>query len=151
LEALVSRALRRARRLELPSRLGFSVNPVADAEPERPVLPPTLGDRPDFDPTRAHYSSVPSIIRELLLQIIQDGARKRLSDTVASMPLVGVPEIARRLGVDQSTVYRWRERPDFPSPLEQLASGSVWDWADIEQWSREVRPTIKAGRPPKNP
>jgi predicted DNA-binding transcriptional regulator AlpA len=70
-----------------------------------------------------------------------------LSDTVAGMPLVGVPEIAQRVGVTPTTVYRWRERADLPAPLEQLSSGPVWDWADIDRWNREVRPTIKAGRP----
>jgi predicted DNA-binding transcriptional regulator AlpA len=70
-----------------------------------------------------------------------------VSATVVDVPLVGVPEIAQRLQVGPSTVYRWRHRDDFPAPLDRLASGPVWDWADIERWHDEVRPAIKPGRP----
>jgi predicted DNA-binding transcriptional regulator AlpA len=72
--------------------------------------------------------------------------------TVALVPpFVGVPEIAQRLGVTVRTVHRWRRRVDFPAPLERLASGAVWDWPDVERWDREVRPTVKAGRPRHRP
>jgi hypothetical protein len=60
---------------------------------------------------------------------------------------VGVPEIAQRLNANPSSVYRWRLRNDFPAPIGQLASGPVWEWADIERWACEIRPTIKRGRP----
>jgi predicted DNA-binding transcriptional regulator AlpA len=65
-------------------------------------------------------------------------------------PLVGVPEIAQRLGAHRRTVYRWwKDRDDFPRPLERLSSGPVWDWEDIDHWFHEVRPWIKPGRPRK--
>jgi hypothetical protein len=70
------------------------------------------------------------------------------SATVAFVPpFVGVPEIAQRFSVTVRTVHRWRARGDFPEPLEQLSSGPVWDWADIERWALDIRPTIKRGRP----
>lgn len=72
-----------------------------------------------------------------------------LGRVAAVPPLVGVPEIAERLGVDKRTVHRWRGRDDFPTPLERLASGPVWDWPDVDQWATDVLPTIRPGRPKK--
>ena len=53
--------------------------------------------------------------------------------------LVGVEEIADRLGVARSTVSGWHSRGLLPNPLG-IVSGrtSVWEWADVEAWAREV-------------
>ncbi len=69
-----------------------------------------------------------------------------VSDTFVGVEPVGVPEICQRLGVNPSTLFRWRRRADFPEP-QQLASGPVWDWADVDRWYREVHPAVKPGRP----
>jgi transposase-like protein len=51
--------------------------------------------------------------------------------------LVGVAEIADRLGVGTSVVHDWRRRhPDFPEPVRQLRMGLIWDWATVARWAR---------------
>ena len=50
--------------------------------------------------------------------------------------LLGVAEVAQRLGVKPNTVIIWRRRhADFPEPLAQLAAGPVWWAADVDAWS----------------
>jgi predicted DNA-binding transcriptional regulator AlpA len=62
--------------------------------------------------------------------------------------LAGLSEVAQMLGVTTRTVQRYMERPDFPEPVERLATGRVWARADIEAWGRENLP-LRTGRPPK--
>jgi len=53
--------------------------------------------------------------------------------------LVGVAEIAERLGVGTSVVHDWRRRhADFPAPVVQLRMGLIWAWADVETWARST-------------
>jgi hypothetical protein len=53
--------------------------------------------------------------------------------------LVGVAEIADRLGIAIVTVHRWRERPvDFPAPVQQLSAGLIWAWPDVERWAKNT-------------
>jgi len=55
--------------------------------------------------------------------------------------LVGVAEIAERLGVGTSVVHDWRRRhSDFPQPVLQLRMGLIWAWPDVRRWA------IKTGR-----
>ena len=43
--------------------------------------------------------------------------------------LVGVAEIAERLGVGTSIVHDWRRRhDDFPAPALRLRMGLIWAW-----------------------
>jgi predicted DNA-binding transcriptional regulator AlpA len=62
--------------------------------------------------------------------------------------LVGVTEIAALFGVAQNTAWRWSRDEGFPDPTARLASGPIWQRADVERWHRErvPRPT---GRPRK--
>lgn len=61
---------------------------------------------------------------------------------------VGVAEIAGRANVRPATVTKWRQRhDDFPAPAVELATGAVWEWADVEEWLSRDRPP---GRPPVN-
>lgn len=51
--------------------------------------------------------------------------------------LVGVAEIAERLGVGTSVVHDWRRRHDaFPDPVRELRMGFVWAWDDVAEWAR---------------
>lgn len=56
--------------------------------------------------------------------------------------LVGLQEAAIRLGVSRQTLGHWiagRRGPgNFPRPLVQLSSGSVWDYRVIERWVQAV-------------
>jgi predicted DNA-binding transcriptional regulator AlpA len=51
--------------------------------------------------------------------------------------IVGVAEIADRLGVERNTIHRWRERhPDFPEPAAVLKGSLIWAWPDVAAWAK---------------
>jgi len=53
--------------------------------------------------------------------------------------LVGVAEIAERLGLGTSVVHDWRRRhPEFPQPVVRLKMGLVWSWTEVATWARET-------------
>ena len=55
------------------------------------------------------------------------------------LELVGVTEVREILGVSRQRVHQLvRDRPDFPKPVAELASGKVWLRADIERWARRT-------------
>ena len=59
--------------------------------------------------------------------------------------IVGVTEIAGRLGVRVPTVQSWRRRHEgFPAPFVVLAAGPVWRWSEVQRWAAVPRPS---GRP----
>ncbi len=60
--------------------------------------------------------------------------------------LVGVSEIATMLGVTRQRVTQFADTPDFPPPLAELASGRIWNGADVELWA-EAHRTTRSGRP----
>lgn len=58
---------------------------------------------------------------------------------VDPIALVGVAEIAERLGVGTSVVHDWRRRhADFPQPVARLRMGLVWEWPNVERWARST-------------
>jgi hypothetical protein len=65
-------------------------------------------------------------------------------DTVASRieprRLAGIAEIAEMLRVSKHTAVRYSGRPDFPPPLDRLASGPIWRTEDVEKWAQEHLP-----------
>lgn len=68
-------------------------------------------------------------------------------DYVSGDALVGVAEIASRLGVRPNTVIVWRRRGlEFPSPLAALAMGPVWYWPDIDAWYQARHYVSRTGR-----
>lgn len=60
--------------------------------------------------------------------------------------LLGAKEIAERLGVSTARVRQLEQRPDFPTPVSELAGGRVYRAADIDEFARRPR---TPGRPPK--
>ena len=51
------------------------------------------------------------------------------------MDLMGVSEIAKRLGVSRQRASQLtQEYEDFPEPVSELAQGRVWRSDDIEAW-----------------
>ncbi len=53
------------------------------------------------------------------------------------MELVGIAEIAERLGVSKQVVANWRARkPTFPRPVADLKSGPVWSKDVILAWAK---------------
>jgi hypothetical protein len=55
---------------------------------------------------------------------------------VKAADLVGIHEIAHRCGVSGPAVSNWVTRfADFPTPVVELAMGSVWSWPDVRGWA----------------
>lgn len=53
--------------------------------------------------------------------------------------VVGIVEVALRLGVSRNTVDSWRQRPvGFPSPPWTVGGRPAWDWPDVQAWARET-------------
>lgn len=50
----------------------------------------------------------------------------------AKAELLGVSEIAKIFGVHPATVSKWVQRGRLPEPLARLASGYVWNRAQID-------------------
>ncbi len=48
--------------------------------------------------------------------------------------LVGLSEIAERLGVLRGTVDQWRHRDILPAP-DFMAGGPAWWWSTIQRWA----------------
>lgn len=53
-----------------------------------------------------------------------------------ALDLVGVAEIADRLGVRRQTVAQWKIRGLLPVTVADLACGPVWEWKVIETWAK---------------
>lgn len=59
--------------------------------------------------------------------------------------VVGINEIARRLGFSRRTVNHWRQQHLMPDPPWHINGGPVWHIAQIEAWVQMT------GRRPKGP
>ena len=62
--------------------------------------------------------------------------------------LAGLAEVAALCKVSKRTAQSYTARPDFPAPLDRLASGPVWRRRDVERWATKHLP-FRTGRPPK--
>lgn len=64
-----------------------------------------------------------------------------------------VDDIADYLGVARSSVNRWREHPEFPTPIRLSARAIRWEPDEVRAWARSQREGAarphRAGRPPK--
>ena len=60
--------------------------------------------------------------------------------------LAGLAEVAAICGVSKRSALSYTKRPDFPEPLDRLASGPVWRRADVEAWAKAHLP-LPPGRP----
>lgn len=52
--------------------------------------------------------------------------------------LVGISDIAARLGYPRNTVEMWRKRRRLPEPDYIFGASPVWRWTRIEQWARDT-------------
>jgi len=61
--------------------------------------------------------------------------------------LVGLSEIATMLGISRQRAGQIvRDYDDFPPPVAELASGRIWETADVEAWAK-AHPVRPPGRP----
>jgi len=51
---------------------------------------------------------------------------------------LGATEVARHLGVAESTVKKWRHRRIMPDPDWVLGGRPIWDVATINTWARST-------------
>jgi chromosome partitioning protein len=59
---------------------------------------------------------------------------------MGSENLVGIAEIAKLANVSKQAVTNWRLRYDhFPSPIQNLQSGPVWDRETVETWVKSFK------------
>lgn len=65
--------------------------------------------------------------------------------TISGVPLdlVGVREIAERLGVANVTVRKWKADGLMPAPEGTVSGFPAWRWATIRKWAeRTNRPIV---------
>jgi prophage regulatory protein len=67
-----------------------------------------------------------------------------------SLRFVGAHEIRVMLagGISRQRVYQLTSRPDFPTPVADLAMGKVWLAEDVEAWIRSSREVSLGACPP---
>jgi prophage regulatory protein len=58
------------------------------------------------------------------------------------MKLMGVWEIAQRLGVGRQRAGILAKQKGFPDPVDTLRMGKVWLAEDVEAWIAENRPAL---------
>ena len=56
---------------------------------------------------------------------------------MSPLDLVGVPEMAKMLGVSRPTVWRYLRREDFPDPDAQVSGKRLWKRATVERWGKK--------------
>lgn len=59
--------------------------------------------------------------------------------------LMGVAEIAVRLGVSRSRAAQVVKEKGFPDPAARLLMGKIWAAADVEAWIAKHRPQLTEG------
>jgi len=69
-----------------------------------------------------------------------DEVSEHLERLAAAAPdaieLVGLAEVAQLAGVTRGLIKTWKHRGKLPEPVAELACGTVWLKADIEEWLR---------------
>ena len=52
--------------------------------------------------------------------------------------VVGIPEIAERLGVARATVDQWKWRGVLPPARWTVGGRPAWSWSEIQKWARDT-------------
>ena len=56
--------------------------------------------------------------------------------------LVGRGELRRLFGVSATRTIQIADRPDFPSPLDELSVGKIWALDDVIAWAERTGRTL---------
>jgi predicted DNA-binding transcriptional regulator AlpA len=54
-----------------------------------------------------------------------------------NLDLMGPAEIAALFNVSRQRVTQLIAKPDFPTPVADLAMGKVWQAADVREWGKK--------------
>ena len=46
-------------------------------------------------------------------------------------------QVAERLSISRTSVWRWVKRGAFPAPIQFSPGATRWKLADVEQWERD--------------
>lgn len=65
---------------------------------------------------------------------------------MAAPNVMGLVEIARRLGISKTYARELAGRRNFPEPT-RLSMGHVWSTEDVEAWIAKYRPQLAEGEP----
>lgn len=65
-------------------------------------------------------------------------ARLAARETATPGELVGLADIAARLGVRYKTTTRWRDRGVLPPPFATVSGSAIWRRSTIETWARQT-------------
>lgn len=61
---------------------------------------------------------------------------------MGTLDVMGVAEIAERLGVTKSRADQIIREKRFPDPAARLKMGLIWETADVEAWIARYRPQL---------
>lgn len=59
----------------------------------------------------------------------------RKGGMMPALEIVGIPEIADRLGVPRPTLDTWRRRGELPEPGYMIGNRPAWRWSVIRTWA----------------
>ena len=48
-------------------------------------------------------------------------------------------QVAERFGVARETIWRWRDKGDFPKPYKLGPNMTRWRLSDLEEWEASLR------------
>lgn len=70
---------------------------------------------------------------------------------MGKLDVMGVAEIARRLGVSRSRAAQIVREEGFPEPVAVLTGIVIWEAADVEAWISKHRASQKQGEAWRGP
>ena len=62
-----------------------------------------------------------------------------VTNTVSKLKILRAAELASLLGISQTSLWRWRQRGDFPQPIALGSRMVGWKISEIETWLDESR------------
>ncbi len=102
--------------------------------------------RPELRGRRGAVARSVRVAEDIVLDLDESGHLIGIEFLNASARLdVGVKEAAKMLGVEKSNFVRdYANKPDFPAPIAELASGRFWLRSAIEQYvEAKKKPSTK--------
>ncbi|MCD9148837.1 helix-turn-helix transcriptional regulator [Pseudophaeobacter flagellatus] len=58
--------------------------------------------------------------------------------TPANTLYLSVDQVAHRFGVSKDSIWRWKRKGDFPTPVKLGGTTTRWRLIDIEEWEGQL-------------